>query len=52
MLSLGASQPWPATLEKLTGKKDMDASAIIEYFQPLIAWLKEQNASQKCGWDG
>jgi peptidyl-dipeptidase A len=51
MLSLGASQPWPATLEKLTGKREMDASAIIEYFQPLIAWLKEQNKSQQCGWN-
>ena len=51
MLALGASQPWPATLEKLTGKREMDASAIIEYFQPLIAWLKEQNQGQKCGWD-
>ncbi len=36
MLALGASQPWPVTLEKLTGKREMDASAIIEYFQPLI----------------
>ena len=50
MLALGASQPWPDTLEKLTGTRQMDASAIIEYFQPLIAWLKEQNKGQQCGW--
>jgi peptidyl-dipeptidase A len=50
MLALGASQPWPDTLEKLTGSRDIDATAIIEYFQPLIAWLKEQNKSQTCGW--
>jgi peptidyl-dipeptidase A len=50
MLALGASQPWPETLQKLTGGKEMDASAIIEYFQPLIAWLKEQNKGQQCGW--
>jgi len=50
MLALGASQPWPETLEKLTGTREMDAGAIIEYFQPLIAWLKEQNRSQQCGW--
>jgi peptidyl-dipeptidase A len=39
MLSLGSSQPWPDTLEKLTGTRTMDASAIIDYFKPLEAWL-------------
>lgn len=51
MLSLGASQPWPDTLEKLTGTRQMDAGAMMEYFAPLQAWLKERNAGQKCGWD-
>src|SRR5690606_14582 len=51
MLSLGASQPWPDTLEKLTGTREMDATAIIDYFQPLMTWLKEQNQSRKCGWE-
>ncbi len=50
MLEAGASEPWPDTLEKLTGTREMDASAIIEYFQPLLAWLAEQNKGQKCGW--
>ncbi|MBK7251702.1 MAG: M2 family metallopeptidase [Gammaproteobacteria bacterium] len=50
VLSQGASQPWQDTLEQLTGTRQMDASALIEYFQPLSAWLKEQNAGQKCGW--
>jgi peptidyl-dipeptidase A len=50
MLQAGASRPWPETLEKLTGTRDMDASAIIEYFQPLMGWLKEKNAGQQCGW--
>ncbi len=51
MLSLGMSQPWPDTLQKLTGTREMDASAIIEYFQPLIAWLKKQNEGRQCGWE-
>jgi peptidyl-dipeptidase A len=51
MLSLGASQPWPDTLEKLTGTRTMDASAIIDYFKPLEAWLAEQNENQSCGWN-
>ncbi|MEJ1964357.1 MAG: M2 family metallopeptidase [Gammaproteobacteria bacterium] len=50
MLALGASQPWPETLQKLTGTRQIDGGAIIEYFQPLIAWLKEQNKNQQCGW--
>ncbi len=50
MLALGASQPWPATLEKLTGTRKMDASAIMEYFAPLIAYMKEQNQGKSCGW--
>jgi peptidyl-dipeptidase A len=50
MLSKGASQPWQDTMFELTGTRQMDASAIIEYFAPLQAWLKQQNKGQKCGW--
>jgi len=50
MLKVGSSQPWPDTLEKLTGTRNMDASAIIDYFQPLDAWLDEQNKGASCGW--
>ncbi|HUG73626.1 MAG TPA: M2 family metallopeptidase, partial [Steroidobacteraceae bacterium] len=52
MLQAGASKPWPETLEKLTGTRQMDASAIIDYFQPLMGWLEEKNAGQQCGWSG
>ena len=51
VLEAGTSQPWQDTLEKLTGKREMDASVIIEYFQPLMAWLGEQNRGQTCGWN-
>jgi hypothetical protein len=27
----------------------MDGSAIIEYFQPLMVWLEEQNKGRQCG---
>jgi peptidyl-dipeptidase A len=50
MMAAGASEPWQDSLEKLTGTREMDATAIIEYFQPLMAWLKAQNASRTCGW--
>lgn len=49
-LALGASKPWPDALEVLTGQRQMDATAILDYFQPLQSWLKEQNQGQQCGW--
>jgi peptidyl-dipeptidase A len=51
MLAKGASQPWQDTMQELTGTRDMDASAIIDYFKPLEAWLDEQNKGQSCGWN-
>jgi peptidyl-dipeptidase A len=50
MLSLGSSRPWPEALETLTGTKQMDASAILDYFAPLKAWLDEQLKGQHTGW--
>ena len=50
MLEAGASEPWQNTLEKLTGTREMDASAIIDYFAPLMVWLEEQNEGRSCGW--
>ncbi len=50
MMSQGAQQPWQQTLKELTGKDEMDASAIIDYFAPLYAWLQEQNKGKTCGW--
>lgn len=50
MLAMGASRPWQDTLEKLTGTREIDAGPIIEYFQPLMAYLQEQNKSRQCGW--
>jgi peptidyl-dipeptidase A len=50
MLALGASQPWQDTLEKLTGTRQMDASAILDYFAPLQQWLAGKNKGQTCGW--
>jgi peptidyl-dipeptidase A len=50
MLSKGVSVPWQDALYELTGTRQMDASAILDYFAPLQAWLKEQNAGQQCGW--
>jgi peptidyl-dipeptidase A len=51
MLKRGASEPWPDALEKLTGTRQADAAAILEYFAPLKEWLETQNKGQTCGWN-
>jgi peptidyl-dipeptidase A len=50
MMEMGASRPWPEALEALTGERRMDATAILDYFEPLAAWLAEQNEGRSCGW--
>ena len=50
MLEKGGSQPWPEALEATTGGREMDATAILDYFAPLKAWLDEQNQGRTCGW--
>ncbi len=50
MLAMGSSKPWADALEALTGQRQMDATAIIDYFAPLQTWLKKQNEGQTCGW--
>ena len=48
-LALGMSRPWPEALETLTGQRQMDASALLEYFAPLKRWLDKQNQHRKVG---
>ncbi|HEY2117832.1 MAG TPA: M2 family metallopeptidase [Candidatus Acidoferrum sp.] len=52
MLAMGKSKPWPDELEALTGQKQMDATAIADYFAPLKIWLDEQNKKNNyvVGW--
>jgi peptidyl-dipeptidase A len=50
MLAMGQSRPWPDALEALTGQRQMDATAIRDYFAPLEKWLEEQNQGKPTGW--
>ncbi len=50
MLEMGQSKPWPDALEALTGQRQMDAGALLEYFAPLKLWLDEQNKGAQSGW--
>jgi peptidyl-dipeptidase A len=52
MLSMGQSKPWPDALEVITGQRDLDASALADYFAPLKTWLDAQNKKNNypTGW--
>ena len=52
MLAMGASKPWPDAMEAITGQREMDATALRDYFQPLEDWLKRENQENQetIGW--
>jgi peptidyl-dipeptidase A len=50
MLEMGASKPWPDALQAFTGTRDMSGKPMLEYFAPLMKWLKTQNKGAKKGW--
>jgi len=49
VLEMGSSMPWQQAYKVLTGNEQMDATAILDYFAPLHAWLKEKNQGKQCG---
>ena len=49
-LEMGLSRPWPDAMEAMTGQRQMDARAILDYFAPLKKWLDKQNKGQAIGW--
>ncbi len=50
MFEMGASKPWPEALAVIGGSGEMDATAVIEYFEPLKTWLDGKNQGKSCGW--
>lgn len=46
ILKYGASKDWRQVLKESTGE-EMNAKAMLEYFQPLVSWLQQQNAGKK-----
>lgn len=53
LLSLGASVPWQSALQSTIGSQNLSASAILEYFAPLKAFLDDdaKNNGDCVGWD-
>ncbi|HEX2093246.1 MAG TPA: M2 family metallopeptidase [Longimicrobiaceae bacterium] len=50
MMEMGQSRPWPEALHAITGQREIDATAMLDYFAPLKIWLDQQNAGRQCGW--
>lgn len=52
MLELGSSENWNEAMNIMTGgvTRKMDAGPMLEYFEPLYNWLKEQNKDEIIGW--
>ncbi|XP_036428070.1 angiotensin-converting enzyme [Colossoma macropomum] len=52
VLRAGSSRPWTEVLQDALGTNKMDASPLMEYFQPVTAWLEEQNrlTGETLGW--
>ncbi|HEX6589770.1 MAG TPA: M2 family metallopeptidase [Longimicrobiales bacterium] len=50
MMEMGKSRDWRDALEALTGQREMDATALLDYYAPLRAWLRAENAGRTCGW--
>lgn len=50
---MGSTKPWPDAMEVLTGQRQMDASGLLEYFEPLYEWLKKENerTGEYIGWE-
>lgn len=46
-LSLGMSQHWSVALERMTGSKTLDAEPLLNYFNPLMEFLKQENDNEE-----
>lgn len=53
LLQMGSSKPWHDAMEVLTGSREMDAGALLEYFRPLQEWLEKENKKngEYIGWE-
>ncbi len=46
IMTPGASKDWKAVLKEKTGS-DLSARPMLDYFEPLMSWLRDQNKGRK-----
>ena len=51
-MSLGASKSWRDVILVLTDNRtsEIEAEALLEYFEPLTSWLENENKNEFIGW--
>ena len=49
-MSKGGTQDWRKVLREATGE-DLSTRAMVEYYKPLLEWLKRQNEGRQIGWE-
>ncbi len=49
LLSVGATRDWREVLREKTGE-DLSTKAMLDYFEPLIAYLETENEGREIGW--
>lgn len=49
-MTKGATEDWRKLLKDATGE-DLSTRALVEYYQPLMKWLEQQNKGRQIGWE-
>ena len=49
LMKAGATRDWRQLIREATGE-DLSAKAMLEYYQPLMKYLQEQNRGHTVGW--
>ncbi|KAM4525933.1 angiotensin-converting enzyme [Fundulus diaphanus] len=50
VMEAGSSKPWPEVLQEAIGTREITATSLTKYFEPIIKWLEEQNVNETLGW--
>jgi peptidyl-dipeptidase A len=50
IMEKGATEDWRKILKDATGE-ELSTRAMVEYYQPLMSWLQEQNKGRPIGWE-
>jgi peptidyl-dipeptidase A len=50
IMAKGGTEDWRQVLREATGE-DLSTRAMVAYFQPLLAWLEQQNKGRQIGWE-
>ena len=49
IMKVGATRDWRQLVKEATGE-DLSARAMLEYYEPLLKYLQEQNKGREAGW--